>query len=107
MPFLLQSYVFKTPVGKKTFHLSKLTYYQLGKAIALDCLQIFKGAIIIIGVLKVDSLIDLKDALYLHLLKDKNIPFRFWDYSLCKDYDSFFNSSQIPCKNSNPIDMCK
>jgi hypothetical protein len=92
---------------EKNIPFVKIDILPIGKSDSTGLCSDIQRSIVIIGVLKVDSLIDLKDALYLHLLKDKNIPFRFWDYSLCKDYNSFFNSSQIPCKNSNPVDMCK
>lgn len=57
-------------------------------------------SVIIIGVKKIDSLINMKDALYDHLLHDTNTPFRFWDYSLCKSYEDFYNSTYKPCSGS-------
>ncbi|WP_129053967.1 hypothetical protein [Flavobacterium sp. YO64] len=87
---------------EKKLPFKKIEILPIGKCENTNVDSDLQRTVIILGVKKVDSLVNIKDALYLHLLNDRKIPFRFWDYSLCKDYETFFNLDKITCNGISP-----
>lgn len=99
--------VFLEDVLKASLPFKQISLLPIGKSDSTGLNSNLQRSVIILGVKKVDSSINVKDALYLHLLHDNNIPFRFWDYSLCKTYEAFYNNKN-PCnKLAIPNSMCK
>ena len=76
---------------QKKITLKKIEILPIGKCKNTKIDSDSQRTVIILRVKKIDSLVNMNDALYLHLLNDKKIPYRFWDYSLCKDYETFYN----------------
>lgn len=87
---------------EKDLPFKKIEILPIGKCENTNIDSDSQRTVIILGVKKIDSLVNMKDALYLHLLSDKKVPFRFWDYSLCKDYETFYNPDKIICKGISP-----
>jgi hypothetical protein len=91
---------------EKHMPFKKIEILAIGKSDDTKLNSDLQRSVVILGVKKVDTLINMKDALYLHLLKDNQTPFRFWDYSLCKNYDGFYDLSKNACGTLSPNQIC-